>query len=288
MKITTDKPFTYPVLSEGRDDYKTCKFNAGFQLKQTVTALNLDFEFKTDCEEINKLIAYDKAEYLIHLECPTTFFRKTFSTAASNISTQINLSRIKKNLEIVALIVAKRKVKDFFCADWNEDFEGWKFNFEKGNVLAYKVLQTLRLPENIEFAKNESIFLICKKLVDDDRPFEVNLDGDKIKIFLGEKDFKTFTRYAEKNDMQPILNAMVIFPTLVYIFDELREDIQMYESADWFISLCEAYKKHGLNFVSEITDSDKKSIELAQEVMELPITNALKNLSAIYEDGDED
>ena len=114
------------------------------------------------------------------------------------------------------------------------------------------------------------------------------MDGDKIKIFLGAEDFKTFTRYAEKNDMQPILNAMVILPTLVYVFDELREDIQMYESADWFISLCEAYKKHGLNFVSEITDSDKKSIELAQEVMELPITNALKNLSAIYEEGDED
>ena len=288
MKITTDRPFTYPVLSEGRDDYKTCKFNAEFQHKQTITALNLDFEFKTDCEEINRLIANDKAEYLIHLECPTTFFRKTLSTAAPNISTRISLSRIKKNLEMVALIVAKRNFKNFFCADWNEDFEGLNFDFEKGNVLAYKVLQTLWLPENSDFGKNESIFSLCKKLVEDDRPFEVNLDGDKIKIFLGENDFKTFTRYAEKNDMQPILNAMVIFPTLVYIFDELREDIQMYDSAEWFISLCEAYRKRGLNFISEITDSDKKSIELSQEVMELPITNALKNLSAIYEDGDED
>ena len=222
MKITTDKPFTYPVLAEGRDDYKTCKFNAEFQLKQTVSALNLDFEFKTDCEEINRLIATDKAEYLIHLECPTTFFRKTLSTAASNISTRISLSRIKKNLEIVALIVAKHNFKNFFCADWNEDFEGLKFEIEKGNVLAYKVLPTLRLPENIDFANTESIFLLCKKLVEDDRPFEVNLDGDKIKIFLGAEDFKTFTKYEEKNDMQPILNAMLILPTLVYIFDELR------------------------------------------------------------------
>ena len=288
MKMTTDKPFTYPVLSEGRDDYKTHKFNAEVQLKQNISSLNLSFEFKTDCEEINKQIANDRAEYLIHLECPTTFFRKTLTSAAPEISTQINLSRIKKSLEIVAFIVAKRNFKDFFCEDWNDDFEGLKFNLEKGNVLAYKVLPTLRLPENADFANNESIFLLCKKLVDDDRPFEVNLDGDKIKIFLGENDFKIFNRYAEKNDMQPILNAMVIFPTLVYVFDELREDLQMYESADWFVSLSEAYRKRGLNFVSEITDSDKQSIELAQEVMELPITNALKNLSKIYEDGDDD
>jgi len=234
------------------------------------------------------LIAIDRAEYLIHLECPTTFFRKTLTSAAPEISTQINLSRIKKSLEIVAFIVAKRNVKDFFCADWNDDFEGLKFNLEKGNVLAYKVLPTLRLPENTDLANNESIFLLCKKMTDDDRPFEVNLDGDKIKIFLGEADFKIFNRYAEKNDMQPILNAMVIFPTLVYVFNELHEDPQMYESADWFISLCEAYKRRGLNFVSEITSSERKSIELAQEVMELPITNALKNLSVIYEEGDED
>jgi len=52
MKMTTDKPFTYPVLSEGRDDYKTHKFNAGVQLKQNISSLNLSFAFKTDCEEI--------------------------------------------------------------------------------------------------------------------------------------------------------------------------------------------------------------------------------------------
>ena len=81
---------------------------------------------------------------------------------------------------------------------------------------------------------------------------------------------------------------MVILPTLVYVFDELWEDPQMYESANWFVSLSEAYRRRGLNFVSEITYSEKKSIELATEVMELPITNALKNLSAIYDDGDDD
>ena len=66
MKITFEKPYTYPILAEDRDDYETCIFEARRNFEKTAAALKLNFEFETDCAEIKKLIADGKAEYLVH------------------------------------------------------------------------------------------------------------------------------------------------------------------------------------------------------------------------------
>lgn len=66
MKIENRRLFTYPVLSsDGRGDYKTCKFSAEAKPSTDADATgNLIFSLKlsTDCAEINQLIASGDAE----------------------------------------------------------------------------------------------------------------------------------------------------------------------------------------------------------------------------------
>ncbi|MBR1647830.1 MAG: hypothetical protein IJ685_13810 [Selenomonadaceae bacterium] len=287
MKIKDQRLFTYPVLANGRDDYKTCKFFAKATPHTTADAagnLVFDVDLSTDCAEINRLIINGDAEYLFHVECPTTIYRKIFTNAVGKFSCKIPLSLVKDTLYLVAFIVLRRDVKNFFCADWNDDFDGLKFDLQRGSILAYKNFETLTLVEDPNLFKNVgSIFSIYRKLADD-VPFEINLTTQKIKIGLNAKDYDLYRRYYANPTLQPILNAMIILPALVSIFAELKQDAQEHESDAWFSALKAVYGRQKLDFNKLLAEED--SLTLAQEVMGLPITGALQNIAQIVDTED--
>ena len=290
MQIKDDRLFTYPVLAEGRDDYRTCKFSAEMKHSNETNNLVLEINFSTDCAEIKELIANGDAEYLLHVECPTTIYRASFNRSFENLSCKIPLSLLKETVYCVAFIVLCRDIKNFRCKDWNADFEWLSFDLQKGSVLAYQNLPSLKIPDDPRIFKNvASIFSIYKRVVESE-PFEIDLSQDKIKIGLSAKDYAEYIKYRSNPQMQPILNAMIILPTLVYVFEQLKADTDDFETFEnygdkaWFRSL----KKNYVNFVEHVIADENTSIKLAQEVMNLPITKALENISFICEETAED
>ena len=283
MKIEPRRLFTYPVLSEGRDDYKACKFLAKVE-PSADAADNLVFDCKlsTDCAELNRLIANGDAEYLFHVECPTTIYRKIFTHAGGEFVCKVPLSLVKDKLYTVAFIVLRRDVENFSCDDWNDDFDGLTFDLHKGSILAYQNFKPLTLVEDPNLFKNVgSIFSVYRRL-DDDAPFAFDLTTQKIRIGLSSKDYDLYRRYCENPSMQPILNAMIILPVLVAVFDELKQAIQDHESDAWFLALAAAYKRRGKIFGEVLASAD--ALTLAQEVMGSPITQALKSISIAFDD----
>ena len=291
MKIENSRLFTYPVLAAGRDDYKTCQFSADIKISSDTTD-NLIFEFScsTDCAEIKQLIENGDAEYLLHVECPTTAYREIFTRSLENFSCKVPRNNVKKELYFVAMIVLRRDVKNFQCTGLNEDFGGINFNLPKGSVLAYQNFKPLPLPDDPNILKNvASIFSIYKRSVDDE-PYEIDLSQGKIKIGLNKKDYLLYCRYSSRTEMQPILNAMIILPALVYVFAELQtaEGLEIYESKDWFLSLKAAYRRKKIDLAEYINREENTPIKLAQEVMGLPITKALENIAHTFDDATED
>lgn len=286
MKIEARRLFAHPVLAEGRDDYKTCKFSA--EMKPSVDAAgNLIFEvnLSTDCAEINRLIAGGDAEYLFHAECPATIYRQVFTRAVGEFVCKIPSDLVKDKIYLAAFIVLRRD-KNFFCRDWNDDFDGLSFDLPKGSILAYKNFPPLTLAEDPNLFKNVgSIFSVYRKL-DDDSPFEFNATPQKIKIGLNSKDYSLYRRYCDNPTLQPILNALIILPVLVSVFDDLKQDLQEHESDAWFLSLAAAYRRRKLNFNDMLAAED--SLALAQSVMGLPLTKALKSFAATFDDAAED
>lgn len=289
MKIENRRLFTYPVLSsDGRDDYKTCKFFAEAKPNTTADAAgNLIFDVKlsTDCAEINRLIATGDAEYLFHVECPTTIYRKIFTHAVGEFVCKIPLRDVKDKLYSAGFIVLRRDVKNFSCADWNDDFDGLTFDLQTGTILAYENFPTLTLVEDPNLFKNVgSIFSIYKRL--GDAPFVFDLTTQKIRIGLNSNDYTLYRRYCENPTLQPILNALIILPVLVSVFDELKQDAQEHQSDAWFLALTAAYRRQNSDFGKLLATED--SLTLAQEVMGLPITQALNSLKVAFDDAAED
>ena len=286
MKIDSNRLYTHPVLADGRDDYKTCTF--AVERNFFVDAgdnLVMDVKLSTDCAEIQTLIRFGKAKYLLHAECPSTLYRETFGRIVENFSCTIPLNRVKAKLNCVAFVVAAADIKNFSCADWNADFDGLTFDLPKGSVLAYENLPTLKIDEDPNRFKNPaSIFTVTKRAGDKSKPFAVNMNDDRINISLNEADYDLYCKYRADRNAQPILNALTILPTLVYVFEVLRGDgFSNYGEFGWFNALANNFAKRGVTNLADYLD-DKTSLELAQEVMQSPLTKSLKNLAFVYEE----
>ena len=291
MKIT-NRLFTYPVLSDEKDDYKESIFSVDYKyMMQGVNSFKLTFDITMNCQALEKLILNGQAEYAIHLECSTTAYREVLHSVSKHIEHEISIGRINGLFEVVAFIILKKNITEFSCKDWVEDYDGTVFNLFAGSILAYQNLSSLDITKDYEeFTNAESIFSVYKKITENDCSAEINLDSAKIRIGLGTKDYDIYARYSAKTELQMIFHSMVIFPALIYVFEELKQEggQEIYHNKEWFISLERAYLKRGIKFMDEILNDEKTSYQLAQEAMELPLSKALNQISTFFDTIEED
>lgn len=275
-----ERLFPYPVLSVDKNDYMLSTFNASLEYKKEINSVTITSIFDLRNEEIQKLLDKNLVEYVLHLECSLTSYRTTIKSFVPFISVDVPYSKVNGKLELLAMIVAKQDIYDFYSEDFAEDFLNVKFDLPKASVLAYDNLPNMEFTKNYEdFKKTESIFRIRKIISDEDRKMEVHLDSDKIRILLGQKQYAIFENNANDPRLQQIFHSIVIFPALVYMIGELKmEGGEDYRTHNWYLSLEKAYKNKGKDFEEEIL-SEKTAIELAQDIMDFPINKAFTKLT---------
>ena len=288
----TNRLFTYPVLSDEKDDYKESLFNVDFvQAMQGVNSIILIFDIAMNCPELEQLILNGQAEYVIHLECSTTAYREVLRSVSKHIEHTIPIGRVNGSFDAVAFIILKKNVSNVSCTDWVDDYSGITFNLFAGSILAYQNLQSLDITKDYaEFTNAGSIFLIYKRITEDDRPAEINLDSSKIRIGLGTKDYDIYAIYAAKTELQSLFHSMLVLPALVYVFEELKQEggEETYHNKEWFIALEKAYSKRDIVFMEEVLNAEKTSYQLAQEAMELPLSKAFDQIPVFFDTTEED
>lgn len=288
----TNRLFTYPVLSEEKNDYKESIFNVDYEhAMRGVNNLMLSFDIAMNCYELEQLIIDGKAEYVIHLECSTTAYREVLPSVSKHIEYTIPIGRINGIFEAVAFIILKKNITNFFSEDWVDDFRNMTFNLSAGSILAYQNLNSLNITKDYEeFTNVDSIFSIYKRVTKEDCPAEIDLDSSKIRIGLGSKDYDVYAMYSEKTELQSIFHSMLILPVLVYVFEELRQEggEETYQSKEWFLALDRSYSKMGMSFIEEVFNPEKTSYQLAQEAMELPLSKAFDKIPIFFDMAEED
>lgn len=288
----TKRLYTYPVLSEERDDYADSVFDAEVQYKMNgVNNLQFDFDIEMDNKELQNMILSGDAEYVIHIECANTSFRTAISDISNHVSKEIPIGRINGRIEIIVLMVTKRDISHFTNSLWDDDYLGLSFELSKGSILAYKNIPVIDIVKNYEeLNSTSSIFKVYKRLTTEPKPMEVDLSTAQIGIGLGMQEYEIYSRFCNKEELQPILNSMLVFPALVYVFEELKQEngIDNYAGRNWYISLLKAYEKRGVDLEDELVNSDKTSVQLAQEAMELPLNTALRKFVDLFENGEEE
>lgn len=285
------KLYPYPVLWDKNDDYKKpSKFSVEVDPKEDFKNIKLKINFLLKDKEIEKLIKENKAEYVVHIEGSSTYFREIISTKETEINYDLKDRDILGRLQVNFFILAKQDIKDYRNDNFNEDYSSETFNLKKGNIIAIADGYRFDIEKNDdELGKISLIFSICKKETVEQTGMTIDMGYEKIRIGLNITDYVNYSQLSQNPNKVDSANSVIIFPALIYIFEQLKKDFNEtdYTEYKWFRALENIFKKSGQKLNKELLENEI-SIDLAQRVLNYPIERAFNSLTNEDEGDDEE
>ena len=275
-----NKLFPYPILCSFNDDFVNSKFQCNINQSRSFKEIIFEYSIENTNTELNELINSDNLEYVFHIECPITSYRTIEKTQGNKGEFKIPLDRVMETITINLFLVACTDIPDYSNLDFNDDYENMTFQVAKGNIVAiddpYKI-KVEKIEEDL--GKIESIFSIARRAADDESEIKVELNSNKIKLMLNKQDYINYNKISNNPVFLPMLQSTLIFPALIYIFDELKNGgLEDYADRQWFQSMSKTFEKNGSTLNNDLLQN-RTSFELAQSVLDSPIKRAFEQIA---------
>lgn len=283
--------FPYPVLCTENDDYIDSSFSVTCNVKEELANLVLDFNFiLQNNAELEWLIREGLAEFVIHIECTHTAFRTIIKTSGSNVTYRIPKSKVNVEISLVGAIVASKKIGTFRSQNLNEDYQDENISFDRGAILAYSNLPRIFVTKNYEELSSDNAFFTIIRRVkaeqNEQNPVAYDINSSKIKILVDEEIYDEYVKYHNNANMEALTGTLLVMPAVIYMVENLRyEGIEKYKSLYWYQKISKACKLQSVDFEEDLLESENKTaVEIAQELLKLPINRAFEGLAKMIED----
>lgn len=284
------KLYPYPVLSSFSNDYINCSFISEVKVVRDIRDIVFKMNVLIDNTELQNLIDSNKAEYLFHIECSQTSYRSVLKTCDIENIKRIPESKLNGKVSVCSFIVAKENISNYSSSNFNEDYGNMTFKISKGSILGIGGQTNIDITKEIdEMSKIPSIFSILRRAVDDNEGIQIEVNGDKIKIYLSNEDFYNYKNICNMPLYLPVIHSMIIMPALTYVFETLKKNgTDEYESYRWYKSIDKVLEKLGKNLDGDLLEN-VHTYELSQKLLDLPIKRALSAMISIgVEEEEED
>ena len=235
---------------------------------------------------IENFIKEGKAEAVCIVECSDTLYRKTFPISDEPQNIVIENTELNGAVSISAFIYAKEKIENFRDETFGEEYSDYEFVVEKYGFLAVDdgIQFRLNYPEEDD-DKVSSIFLVVPNGDKKEEFTRIEINSKKIKIVLPQKAFDTYDAIKDNDNYKAIFFSILVIPALAYAIERIKkEDFDMLISGisfPWFTSIAKAYKKQKGEELDEDNFKDIESFELAQLLMNKPISTAIGDLYTV-------
>ena len=266
--------YPYPVLTYFSDDYINSSFTSNLKVGRKGENIIFHLTANTDDEKLLKLIEDEYAEFVFHIECPSTSYRTIIKSKLGFENVPIHESLLNNKINICFFIIVKKDIKNYTNKNFNDDYQDISFNLEKANILA------IAKPFNIEIEKEKdnlvqmpSIFLILKKNSEDG-------------IYLYKTEYEQYS-ILSKGIFQPLLHSSVIFPTLIYVLENLKNsDLENFEDYNWFKTIKKVLANMNIELNRETLEKEF-SYDLAQKIINFPISRSFSAMMEFEQNEEE-
>lgn len=279
--LLRNKYYPYPVIIEGGDYYINSFFDA--EVEQELEGYNVKLLFRAELsnEEIQDLLDAGMVEIVYHIECPQTCFRTCFRTRDKISSYLLKDTEVNGNVQVCSFVVAKKNIDKYTNRSFSADYAGFRFDIEKGCVMAIGSQLNVRVNKiRDDLANTSSIFSIVPNKDQMETTVITDLSKNKIVIMLPEKTYGLYANMQNYMDVQPAMHAMIIIPALMYALNEIKQDKEQlynYEEHRWFRSLKKACEGIGIT-INEETLANIDTYKTAQLLLNSPVLKAMEYL----------
>lgn len=241
MKYDHLKSFGHPVLkpvlpgdSIEDADFLNASFEPSFGLRIDEEAPKyfvLSYDFGSiPVSEISELIKNKLADFVVRVECRSTFFSQTLRTESEG-EIKLEGALLRDWVEVKGYIIATKKC-ELSSEKINPEFGGRKFIIQPGSIIAWAPPTKYSVEK--DFYKNlRSIF---DYVVDDQLgmgQFRPEFDQDYVLIYAREKQIGIFRDAEATKDMQARILNSVFFPIILNMCIILRDNQEGAEQKRW-------------------------------------------------------
>lgn len=288
--LLRNKYYPYPVIIEGGDYYNNSFFDA--EVEQVLEGYNVKLLFRAELnnDEIQDMLDAGIVEIVYHIECPQTCFRTCFRTRYKVSSYLLKDTEVNGNVQVCSFVVAKKNIDKYTNMSFSADYSGFRFDIEKGCVMAIGSQINVRVNKiRDDLANTSSIFSIVPNKDQMETTVITDLSKNKIVIMLPEKTYGLYANMQNYMDVQPAMHAMIIIPALMYALNEIKQDKEQlynYDEHRWFRSLKKACEGIGIT-INEETLANMDTYKTAQLLLNSPVLKAMEYLGTeggSYED----
>lgn len=272
------KYYPYPVLIKDGDYYTDSSFSVSISQSLDGYNVKIVLEAFLDNHELQTLIDERKASFLYHIECPQTCLRRIVKSYERVTELMLKDKEVNGEVQICSFIIACESIDKYTNASFTPDFRGWKFNIEKGCIMAigeeYSIIVN-KLRD--DFKDTSSIFSIVKDMNPNACNMQVDMGKQKLVISLPEKTYYQYMNIQNNVGIQPVMHQMVIIPALVFVISELKnskDQLYEYEGLRWYRSLSKACNGIGISMDQDGFENIN-SLNVAQQLLNNPIVTGI-------------
>ena len=261
--------YPYPVL--GNDDDVEGKLDASFKhmLKRDNIVLKSCFSLKN--KTLEKLIKEKKATYTVEVECPSTFYRKLFSTFESEADFILPSTVVREHVSVGFFIRATKTMAKYEIIGHHSDYKGFKFDVGPGDVLALGGYTSFIAEKDFDPMQPAVSSLIAIKQGNKDTgPMEIDYSQDKIFIKLSHKDHKNYSQIKGRTTIAGVLHSSIVLPVLADAIRLVIDNDEETQERHWFRRLEVILRQQELE--------GQDSLISAQKVLRAPIERCLADL----------
>lgn len=271
----------YPVLASYRDDYIDASFTADVDAVQQFGDVRVNVSFRLDEPTLTSLIAEGKAEYAIHIECPSTSYRECVGTTDGLYSVTLDRQKVRDLVEVCTFVVASGHIDSLSSPRFHPDYDGFSFEVDEGGVLAIGDCKQVVIRNDEDIAQRSSILNVTRAGSGQRDSMAVNTDlSDSVLISLRPDLYELYAQLGGGPDSETIL-SLVILPALQTVLTRMAESGSEGSDSEkeWFKSLQEILERNGISIDDLDNYSDDMSaLSIAQRILSQPLERSLKGL----------
>lgn len=284
-----NKYYTYPVITEDADFYEDSSFSS--DVEQLLDGYNIKLKLKAEVvnPELEEMLKREEVMFAHHIECTQTCFRRLILTNETKKECILRDGEVNGVVQVCSFLVANKNIEKYSNKLFTPDFRGFRFDIERGCIMAVGSQINLRINKiRDDLANTSSIFSIIPSRDETITNIKVDTSGNKIVIMIPQETFSIYSNMSNSLDIQPVMHSMLIIPSLVYALTEVKESrshLYDFEDYRWYRSLRKAAEKMNMSF-NEDSLENMEPFDFAQKLMDSPIPKAVNYLRGDYDEED--
>jgi len=271
--------FPHPVLGLG-DDIEGEASVIKFTNDESSDSENylLTIEYKLENPDLLKLLTDKKAYFVCEISCTGTLYRKSEKSNSFTHLISVPKNFVRDRVELLFLIVSAEVILSYSNSKVHDDFTGYKFEIDSGDVLAYIGESSFIAGISYQKLKAVSSFMEIIKGENEKGDFNIILESPKIEVQLSKSDYDKYcdSRIGKSTSFASIFHSAIVLPTLIHALYQLKnaeDDVTDYSWAK--IIKFRLDDDVNLKF---IPFEEKNIPKIAQQILGMPVERLLEDL----------